>query len=90
MQKTCKNNLKINDTNSDTHNPVFEAENEYQVAARTQYILQVYRAKNTWKHAEPSRADTTPEKMKATYSTNVRKTTNAIIENQKSHIIHTI
>jgi hypothetical protein len=25
------------------------------------------------KHAEPSRADTTPEKMKAAYSTNINK-----------------
>jgi hypothetical protein len=42
-------------------------ENEYQVAARTQYIMQVNRAKIHGKGAEPSTADTTAEKMKATF-----------------------
>jgi hypothetical protein len=35
------------------------------------------------KHAEPSRADRTPEEMKATYSSNVNNSTNTITEEQK-------
>jgi hypothetical protein len=35
-----------------------------RVATRTQYIIQVNRAKIHGKHAEPSRAEITPEKMK--------------------------
>jgi hypothetical protein len=41
--------------------------------------MRVIRAEIQGKHAEATTADTTPEKMKATYSTNVSKSTNAII-----------
>jgi hypothetical protein len=44
--------------------------NEYQVAAHMQYIMQL-NSQIHGKHAEPSRANTTPEEIKATYSINV-------------------